>query len=436
VKGTGANFGLLYVGQNNLRVDDLEYSDDIDDSSGANPTHVIYCSATTSFRSTGGEVKNVRGHNILGGQAFQFKFHDKLKLGSLSAQNSKGVFNAIDCDDMVSDSVSITGSLANGGQGSFVMQTSVANSKRPKFAQISVELAAGVDERAISIIAEDGEFPGLSASVAHSAAMNVALSDVVIRGPRNRFTAPRVTSSGAGHCRAFTAGYAGLPANDTMITDPVVVGSNMGVNVVAGSTGVVVSYDLPSQKLTGTGPFISTTSGTGTEQYSNVSVAPVSLSTIGDNPALHALVTATPTVGVANMALQVKVNPKRTIAVSSLVWFSVAPSGNYDIAIIDDATNVRLWSRGSTAWSAAGAITEAVTGVTLFAGRQYRVVFGADNATGTYRGLQSSVLGMDLRMDGTTNTTGVSAAFPVPSTLVVGSSSTTTRTPLIIITGV
>lgn len=57
----------------------------------------------------------------------------------------------------------------------------------------------------------------------------------------------------------------------------------------------------------------------------------IALSTFGDSAAVHALISGTNGVPVANAAIQIMVVSDRDITVTSLTWFSTAQSGNYDI---------------------------------------------------------------------------------------------------------
>lgn len=433
VSGSGANWGALWVGQQDLIIDDIFYHDDHDDSSGTNPTHVIYCSATTTFRSTGGEIRSARGENILTGQAFQLKFADSMKVGSLTARNCKGLLNVIDSNDLRITDMAITGSLANGGQGSVTVQRSVTNSQRLSIGGAFVGLASGNDELAVSIVADYAEIDDMVIETNHSSGVNTAISDVQVRGSYNRFRSPRLRSIGAGNCYGMSVGVTGEAASNTVIAGIVVRGQTLGVNVAGGSTGVSIEYDTTAQALTGTGPFIATASSS--EQYSTTTAKPVALSTLGENPAMNGMAATASTVGAANMVLQVRVTPHRNITVSGLTWFSTVASGNYDIGIYDDASTNKLWSKGSTAWPAAGVISETVTGVTLLAGRTYRIAFTGDNTTGTLRALVAPQAGMDLLLDGSTSSTAIASVFPLTSTLVRGTSGSTTRIPLIVVLG-
>lgn len=428
-----ANWGLLYVGQQDLIVDDIYAHDDLDDSAGGNPTHVVYCSATTSFRSTGGEIRSARGKNIATGQPVQIKFHDNLRIGYINGTNCVGLLNVIDSHDLQVGGYSSLGTLANGGQGAVTFQRSVTNSQRPRLGKGYIQMAANVDERVFSIIADYGDFTDVLIDSNHSSSVNPASTgEILVRGTGNRLRRPTIRSLGAGSIPGIWAGFGEL-ANNTFVEQPYVSGTlNVG-KVDFSSTGVVFDYDSATQSFTGAAAI----DLTGGNTVATTTAPPVTLSTLGEHGVLAFLVgSATPTIGAANSALQVRVTPRRNVTVTSLSWWSASASGNYDIGIVDDATNAVLWTKGSTAWPAAGKITETVSSIKLVAGRTYRLAFAADNVTGTLRGIQAPIAGLDQRLDGTTNSTTVSAAFPLPvSTLVGGTSGSTTRVPLIVVGG-
>lgn len=426
----GFNFALLWSWQKDLVVDFIYGHDDIDDSSGANPTHVIYGSADATHRDENVTVKGGRGENIVGGHAFQIKHSDRATIGTLTAHNCGGLMSVMTCHDLDWAGGTITESLATpSGIGSVAFHGT--ESQRPKVGPVSVKLASGLDERGALLISADGDYQSVKVVSDHSVSASTATADINIRGPRNRVT-PINEQLGTA-IRGVMVGISGAPADDTMISRPVVVGATKMVNVVGGSTGVVVDYDPLAQSVTA---FVDTVSGTGAEGVSSRSAQAAALTTFGELSALAFFAASgTPTVGAANSALQRKVRPTRDITVTGLRWWSVTPSGNYDIGIIDDATNVRMWSKGSTAWPAGGVVNEMVTGVTLRAGRTYRIAFSADNGTGTLRGIQAAIAGLDVNLDGSTDTTTVSSAFPLPDPLVAGSSASTTRVPLIAVLG-
>jgi len=119
------------------------------------------------------------------------------------------------------------------------------------------------------------------------------------------------------------------------------------------------------------------------------------------------------------------VKPHRNMTIAVLEWTAGSTSaGNYDIAILD-SVGVRLWSKGSTAWPAANALsTETVSPTVSFvAGNTYYVILSTDSATSTYKGLNAAVSTLKL-VTGAPHSRAVGSAFPVPSSLALGSTAT------------
>lgn len=428
----GYNFGVLWVGQKDLVIEDIYAHDDLDDSAGVNPTHAYYASGTATMRSTGVTILKARCENNLAGQAFQLKYVDQASLTNHKASNCKGLINILDCDDLTWTGMDGVGMLATGTASAVSFGFTTAVSKRPVLNSTSVRMATGVDETSVSVWADDAQVNGLVVEANRSAGTNTAQSDVAFRGDRGRARGLTLRSVGAGHARGVTLGFGATTVTGWDVDGITVNGQRSVLDVVGGGSGNAVRYNNSLQTITGGGAPVTIT---GTATLNEVSVntqIQAALSTLGDNPAVHALVAATPTVPVANNGIQVLITPRRDMTVASLVWFSASASGNYDLAIVDDTTNTRLWSKGSTVWPAAGTVTETVTGVTLRAGRTYRIVFAADNTVGTYRGVQSPVGDMLFRADGLYAAYLTSALFPVPAAPGRGTGAST-RIPLVII---
>lgn len=254
VEAEGYNFVLLWTGQEALTVDDLYGHDDIDDSSGTNPTHLYYASSTTSFRSTGVTIKKARCENHLNGQAFQLKYVDQATLTNHTASNCKGLINVIDSHYLTWNGMRGTALLANGGQGAITFQVTTAASKAPNLANTSVQLAAGVNERAVSLIADDAVISGLAIEVNHGSGHNTALNDAILRGNRGRLVGATIRSRGTDHGRGFLlSDLSGAPATAWVIEDPVVEACRGVVDVAGGSVGNTIRLNGPAQSITGGG---------------------------------------------------------------------------------------------------------------------------------------------------------------------------------------
>lgn len=431
----GYDFGVLWVNQRDLVIEDLYAHDDIDDSSGANPTHAYYASGSATARSVGVTVKKARCENNDGGHAFQLKYADQVTLGPHRAHSCAGIINVMDCDDLSWLEMSGTALLTTGGLGGVAFGYTTAPSKRPVLRGTSVTLATGVNDRAVAVWADDAEIDGMSTRTDHGAGDSTAEWDVILRGASGRVRGLTMRSVGAAHRRGVALGYGSTTVSGWVLDSPITTANRSLVDVLVGSSGNTVRYDPAAQTITAGGAAVGTTGGTATgNEVSIVTLAQVALTPFGESAGIAALINSTVIVPVANNGIQCLVTPRRDIAVSSLLWFSTTASGNYDIAIVDDALSTRLWSKGSTAWPAAGTITETVTGVTMRAGRTYRLVFSADNATGALRGAQASATDTLIRMDGLYAAYLTSGLFPVGTNPGRGSTGST-RVPLIIVRG-
>lgn len=439
IEVSGYDFGVLTLWQKDFVIGNLYGHDDIDDSAGANPTHVYYISSDSTHRSSGLTIINARGVNNTVGQPFQIKYNDQVTLVNHSADSSKGLANFQDCDDLTIGTLLGT-NCANAGGGSLTLQHVTAPCKRLRADTISIQLATNNDERAASIWADDAEITNLAVEASHSVSVNTALNLVVLRGSRGRIKSSILRSTGAGHMRGFIAGFSATTVSNWTIDDPIVRGPRAVVDVIAGSTAVKVRYDSRIQTLTGTATQVSII-GTpvGGELFiEDAAIAAVPfMSSVGNNPAVAMLANGSNVMSSANQALLVEFIPPRNVTVSSLRWVTAATaSGNYDIGIYS-VTGTRLWAKGSTAWPATStAIVETVSPtVALIGGTTYYLVLAADNTTGTWRGTGETIQNTALMLDGSDQfCKSVLSSFPLPSSLTPGNTRSG-RCPLIIVHG-
>lgn len=157
------------------------------------------------------------------------------------------------------------------------------------------------------------------------------------------------------------------------------------------------------------------------------------LATTGREPAVAALVAAGGSAALsASSACLTRLKAPRALALTKLVWVSGTQSGNYDIGLYD-AAGTRLWSKGSTASPAANTTTvETFTAVNIPKGALFYVALAADNATATFRAVTLVSAELTKTLGGVATTTTVAAAFPLPSTITVGT-TTVLRIPLVVL---
>jgi hypothetical protein len=258
VEVSGYDFGVLPIWQKDLTIQNLYAHDDIDDSSGANPTHSVYVSPTSTAHSSGITISNVRTVNNLFGQPIQVKYTDGLVLDNISADNCKGLVNLQDCVDVEIGTMVGTNSLANGGQGAFTTAHTTLVCKKIRASLISIQLASGNDERAVSFWADDSEISALHIETNHSGSVNTALNTVVLRGDRSQIRSSSIRSLGS-HMRGYVIGFGATLANDWVIDDPIIRGPRALLDVVGGSLRNKVRFDPVIQIYTGTAAPISVT---------------------------------------------------------------------------------------------------------------------------------------------------------------------------------
>lgn len=257
VECSGYNFGVLWTAQDALVIDSIYGHDDLDDSSGTNPTHVYYASGIDTFRSTGVTIGSARADNHIHGQPFQLKFTDQASLTNHTAYACTGLINIIDCHYLSWSGMRGTGLLANSGQGAVTFGVSVTTSKSPNLVNTSIQLASGVDERAVSIIADDAVIAEMTIETNHSAGFNTALNDGILRGNRGRLRGATIRSRGAAHGRGWLLqDLSGSPATNWIIEDPVVESNRGVIDVKAATVGAVIRYNPNSCSLTGAGSAI------------------------------------------------------------------------------------------------------------------------------------------------------------------------------------
>ena len=160
------------------------------------------------------------------------------------------------------------------------------------------------------------------------------------------------------------------------------------------------------------------------------------MSTLGNHPAAAHYGNSSTTFAAANNAILVKFRPFRDLTLTELRFLVAATSsGNYDIGVYDNSGN-RLWSLGSTVWPTANTAAGVAVSpsLALTAGTDYWIALAGDNNTATWRGMVESVVDQVKLLDGTYFSRVVSAAFPLPSTITVGSTRSG-RAPLIVLQG-
>lgn len=146
----------------------------------------------------------------------------------------------------------------------------------------------------------------------------------------------------------------------------------------------------------------------------------------GDLRVLWAAADSSVTLSGANYCYVAMIIPKVTVTPTKFCWWCTLQSGNYDVGIIDWDTRARLWSSGSTACPAPGAVVVPIAGgPTLTAGIKVGLVFAADNSTLELSCGSFVEAGMGITYDGDIASGERLASFPIPAMLGVWTESQT-----------
>jgi hypothetical protein len=224
LEASGYDFGLLYVKQTGFDWGNAYCHDDTDDSSGTNPTHAIYCSGSNGNRAGIGKVGQWAVKNHTHGHPFIFKYQDQLTCGELTADSSYGVLNVLDSDDFSAGRVVATNSIATAGQGAVTFGFTTAAPQRPTIGQILVTQSAGVNERAVSLWADDADI-NLVKVVSNRTTTDANNGELVVRGNRNNVAKLRTRAIGTGTQLAALLGANTDGAIDCCIADVEAFGS-------------------------------------------------------------------------------------------------------------------------------------------------------------------------------------------------------------------
>lgn len=184
IETEGMDFGVLWSGQKALRITNIYGHDDIDDSLGVNPTHVIYCAADASFTSEDVVVSDCVGANILNGHAYQVKFTSNAQLRNLVARDSAGLMSLLGCTDVEWNGWLVGAKETTISPQGWVIIQDFASARIEGVATIVAD-AVGADHRAVHMAANDSKLSvTLVTRRKSSAAASVA--EVRVLGVGNR----------------------------------------------------------------------------------------------------------------------------------------------------------------------------------------------------------------------------------------------------------
>ncbi len=249
---SGANHGVLYLMQEDLEIEGIYSHDHVDSSSGVNPVHAIYGTGAVSQRSKNVNVKNCNARNITtpgSSCAYQFKYVDGLTFENLRADNTHGLLNVIDCNDIVADNLQATNTLGTAGAGYAVWFQPVAvNPTRVTLTNLAIQMASA-NAQVLGIVADDARISNVRVSVQRTSG-GAAYYDVILRGNRITLDGYKARNIGAGAGNAIIAGVgASVATSDITISDPELDGFVNVADVDQACTGTnVVEYTLHKQR--------------------------------------------------------------------------------------------------------------------------------------------------------------------------------------------
>jgi len=225
LEATRYNFALLFVAQTGYHWGNAYCYNDLDDSGGANPTHAVYGSASSGFRSPGGFIGDWYVENNLSGAPFQLKYTDNFSAGNLVGIGSAGVVSIQNCNDF--SAAAITGqNVKPAVTGSRLVEFVGADAcKRPNIGRISIEKAAGTNTDAVILILSETGYVG--SIVVTSRNSSAGSAEVSFRGVGS-FSVPVIVVNARG-----------------VATRPVRLGAD--------EAGRAVGWSLPNVRSTGGG---------------------------------------------------------------------------------------------------------------------------------------------------------------------------------------
>ncbi len=423
VECNGVNHGILLQGQDGLTVNGLNSHDHVNSSgisSGTivvNPTHAIYVTGDAALFSQNITVTNCVSKNNAYGCAYQFKYVTGGTFSNLTSINCAGVFNGLalqDCavSNVIGSQCSSVLVPTGGATGAFSLQDGTYTSTRVTMSNIFVEMLAS--ERVVSLWGTDCQFSNF---ITRSRRTSSGDYDVVLRGTNSRAAGFFVvgTSSSNMPAAGLTMGYT-TGAVNCSVTNLRTINCTVPLRVDGASTGCSVDPYL----WNGTAwQDTSSLGGIVTQPPSAVPSNKIVTSLGNSLGALAAGFAQGSAVPTANDTCIVRFTPDVNFTCGHIKWACNVQSGNYDIGILS-VTGTLLWSKGSTAMPAAGAVTEVVSpGVPLVSGTSYYFALAIDNTTGKAYSAATTISGMFTDSASVSPCLRVASTFPI-ATLTPG----------------
>ncbi len=244
----GFDFGVLWVGQEGLGINGIYGHDDTDDSSGANATHIYYCSGADTLPTTNLTISNARAKNVIYGQPYQLRFVRGGSISAHSAVGCKGLINIASCEDLVVTGLSGKDILANSGQGAITTQTSGSSQvKRLSISDVTLSMATNVDELMVRFHGDDITASDMTLYSSRPTTPVGSSWEYITSGAVHTHRGIKIMSRGAGHVRAMLLGVSGFTSSEHTVEN-ISCESTIGMVDVYPSNTATISYNPAAQR--------------------------------------------------------------------------------------------------------------------------------------------------------------------------------------------
>lgn len=214
---SGANHGVLWLGQTGLQVRNIYYRDGVDSSGGINPIHCLYGTGTSTQTSSNVVVSDCVTVGCPTGVAYQVKYINGLVMSNLVADDCFGLFNGLDITDAALANMSSANDTTVGtSDRAFTISKVVTQPARIVADNIQIHMSG--DGFPAIIVADDVRLSNWHIQSNHTGA-NTSLYDLQLRGQRITADGVRIRNRGAVAYRGVLVGAAGYSVGDVTITN-------------------------------------------------------------------------------------------------------------------------------------------------------------------------------------------------------------------------
>jgi hypothetical protein len=232
------DFGILAVGQTNLRIDGLRGSY-TRQSGSPNPPHLIYTSGNGVAPCANMAIDNCVAHDCAEGHAYQFKGVQGAVIGSLYAYNCNGLLSLANGNDIAIAELVGVGDISGNNSFNPVASIYFQGVGETRIAIAEARLAQTTDFQAVRLDGTDCTLQHLMVQTAR--AQTGSATDVTVQGARNRINRAKFVNTDA------TNGVRNIQLNSGdghVVRDVESRGATQMVNVSSSSvTNAIVEID-------------------------------------------------------------------------------------------------------------------------------------------------------------------------------------------------